>query len=189
LPFIRNRISPEEDSEDLVKYDLIGIEGILSNDTSEASYLTPSLTKIGWNMDDAPISPPKRPTRRSEYELYEWVCLMANFILWPTTLVIAILLGSGVEMYGSSFTMDDNSMMLYGPLVMTAFFFTMLYRMDANARDGSLYAAQKQAYLDEMEKFVEAKKAYLELVTLQAEIKKQHLLGENPDLTPAASEN
>jgi len=189
LPFIRSRISSEKDSEGPEIYNSIDIGDILSHDTGEASYLTLPLLGMDLNMEDAPIHPPKRPTRRSEYELYEWVCLMANFILWPTTLAVALLLGSGVEMYGSSFTMDDNSMMLYGPLVMTAFFFVMLYRMDANARDGSLYAAQKQAYLDEMEKFVEAKKAYLELVTLQAEIKKQQLLEENPNLTPVTSEN
>ena len=48
--------------------------------------------------------------------------------------------------------------------------------MDANARDGSLYAAEKQSYLDEMEKYLEARTAYLELVALQAQMKKKEIL-------------
>ena len=130
---------------------------------------------IDWNMDNAPIQPPKRPSRRSEYELYEWVGLLANLVLWPTTLAISMLIGSGYEIDGTALSMEDNSIMLLGPAAMTAFFFLMQYRMDSSARDGSLYAAQKQAYLDEMEKYVEAKKAYLELVTLQAQIKIEQL--------------
>jgi len=130
---------------------------------------------IYWNMDNAPIQPPKRPSRRSEYELYEWVGLLANLVLWPTTLAISMLIGSGYEIDGTALSMEDNSIMLLGPAAMTAFFFLMQYRMDSSARDGSLYAAQKQAYLDEMEKYVEAKKAYLELVTLQAQIKIEQL--------------
>ena len=132
-------------------------------------------------MDNTPIHPPKRPSRRSEYELYEWVGLLANIILWPTTLAISMLIGSGFEIDGTALSMEDNSVMLLGPAMMTAFFFMMQYRMDSSARDGSLYAAQKQAYLDEMEKYVEAKKAYLELIALQAEIKKQQLLGEESE--------
>ncbi len=92
-----------------------------------------------------------------------------------------MLIGSGFEIDGTALSMEDNSIMLLGPAMMTAFFFLMQYRMDSSARDGSLYAAQKQAYLDEMEKYVEAKKAYLELIALQAEIKKQQLLGEESE--------
>ena len=87
-----------------------------------------------------------------------------------------MLIGSGYEIDGTPLSMEENSIMLLGPVMMTAFFFLMQYRMDSSARDGSLYAAQKQAYLDEMEKYVEAKKAYLELVTLQAQIKKEQLI-------------
>ena len=87
-----------------------------------------------------------------------------------------MLIGSGTEIDGTALTMEDNYIMLLGPALMTAFFFVMQFRMDASARDGSLYAAQKQAYLDEMEKYVEAKKAYLELVTLQAQVKKEQLM-------------
>ena len=103
-------------------------------------------------MENAPIQPPKRPSRRSEYELYEWVGLLASIMLWPTALVISMLIGSGYEIDGTALSMEENSIMLLGPVMMTAFFFLMQYRMDSSARDGSLYAAQKQAYLDEMEK-------------------------------------
>ena len=188
LPFLRNRISPAEE-EAVPLSDSIDFSGVISHEFGEPSYPTLTFGGSDLNMEDVPILPPKRPSRRSEYELYEWVCLMANFILWPSTLVISVVLGSGMEMYGTTFSMDSNSMMLFGPAAMTAFFFIMLYRMDANARDGNLYAAQKQAYLDEMEKFTEAKRAYLELVTLQAEIRKEQLREENPNLTPVTSEN
>jgi len=178
VTFIRNRISGTESgvSENMVISDIIETSEILSHGLSEASYLEYPFDIIDWNMDSAPIAPPKRPTRRSEYELYEWVGLLANIILWPTTLGISMLIGSGTEINGNVLTMEDNYIMLLGPAVMTLFFFMMQFRMDASARDGSLYAAQKQAYLDEMEKYVEAKKAYLELFTLQAQVKKEQLM-------------
>ena len=139
-------------------------------------------------MENTPIQPPRRPSRRSEYELYEWVGLLANLILWPTTLAISLLIGSGMEINGSSLNMDDNFTMLLGPGIMTCFFFFMQYKMDASARDGSLYAAQKQAYLDEMEKYVEARKAYLELVTLQAQLKKEQLKNGTEDFVKSENE-
>ena len=98
-----------------------------------------------------------------------------------------MLIGSGFEVDGTPLSMEDNYIMLIGPGAMTAFFFIMQYKMDSSARDGSLYAAQKQAYLDEMEKYVEAKKAYLELVTLQAQIRKEQLLEENPTIQSGTS--
>ena len=178
LPFVRNRFSSMDNrlSEGTVIIDQIESSKILSHEFSEPSYLMHPFDDIDWNMDNAPIQPPKRPSRRSEYELYEWVGLLANLVLWPTTLAISMLIGSGYEIDGTALSMEDNSIMLIGPAAMTAFFFLMQYRMDSSARDGSLYAAQKQAYLDEMEKYVEAKKAYLELVTLQAQIKKEQLI-------------
>ncbi len=178
VTFIRNRISGTESvvSENVVISDIIEASEILSHGLSEGSYLEHPFDEIEWNMDSAPIAPPKRPSRRSEYELYEWVGLLANLILWPTTLGISMLIGSGAEIDGTALTMEDNYIMLLGPAAMTAFFFVMQFRMDASARDGSLYAAQKQAYLDEMEKYVEAKKAYLELFTLQAQVKKEQLM-------------
>ena len=177
LPFVRNRFSSMDNtlSEGAVIIDQIESSKILSHEFSEPSYLMHPFDDIDWNMDNAPIQPPKRPSRRSEYELYEWVGLLANLVLWPTTLAISMLIGSGYEIDGTALSMEDNSIMLLGPAAMTAFFFLMQYRMDSSARDGSLYAAQKQAYLDEMEKYVEAKKAYLELVTLQAQIKIEQL--------------
>jgi hypothetical protein len=183
ITFIRNRISGNEPviSENVVISDIIEASEILSHGFSEGSYLEHPFDEIEWNMDSAPIAPPKRPSRRSEYELYEWVGLLANLILWPTTLGISMLIGSGVEIDGRALTMEDNYIMLLGPAVMTAFFFLMQFRMDASARDGSLYAAQKQAYLDEMEKYVEAKKAYLELFTIQAQVKKEQLTDEESE--------
>jgi len=177
LPFVRNRFSSMENtiSHGPVIIDQIESSKILSHKFSEPSYLIHPFDDIDWNMDNAPIQPPTRPSRRSEYELYEWVGLLANIILWPTTLAISMLIGSGYEIGGTALSMEDNFIMLLGPAAMTAFFFLMQYRMDSSARDGSLYAAQKQAYLDEMEKYVEAKKAYLELVTFQAQIKKEQL--------------
>lgn len=177
LPFVRKRFSSMDNrlSEGTVIIDQIESSKILSHEFSEPSYLMHPFDDIDWNMDNAPIQPPKRPSRRSEYELYEWVGLLANLVLWPTTLAISMLIGSGYEIDGTALSMEDNSIMLIGPAAMTAFFFLMQYRMDSSARDGSLYAAQKQAYLDEMEKYVEAKKAYLELVTLQAQIKIEQL--------------
>ena len=178
ITFIRNRISgiDSAESENILISDIFEKSMILSHGHSEASYLMHSFDKIDWNMDSTPIAPPKRPTRRSEYELYEWVGLLANIILWPTTLGISMLIGSGAEINGTSLTMEDNYIMLLGPAVMTVFFFMMQFRMDTSARDGSLYAAQKQAYLDEMEKYVEAKKAYLELFTIQAQVKKEQIM-------------
>ena len=178
ITFIKNRISNSDPdvTENVVISDIIEKSAILTENLSEVSYLEHPFGDIEWNMDNAPIAPPKRPSRRSEYELYEWVGLLANLILWPTTLGISMLIGSGTEIDGTALTMEDNYIMLLGPALMTAFFFVMQFRMDASARDGSLYAAQKQAYLDEMEKYVEAKKAYLELVTLQAQVKKEQLM-------------
>jgi hypothetical protein len=89
---------------------------------------------------------------------------------------MSIIIGSGVEVFGQSYNLNDNYLMLVGLLLPTFFFFTMLYKMDANARDGSLYAAEKKSYLDEMEKYLEARTTYLELVTLQAELKKQQII-------------
>ena len=87
-----------------------------------------------------------------------------------------MILGSGGEVYGNSYNLDENFLMLVGPLFLTLFFFAILIKMDKNARDGSLYAAEKQSYLEEMEKYLKARTAYLELVTLQAESKKQEIV-------------
>ena len=143
--------------------------------TTEASYRKTNSEVLGSSMDQAPVTKPRRPSRRSEYELYEWVLLLANLILWPAVFFISIILGSGVEMYGNTYNMEENYLMLVGPLLLTLFFFGILYSMDKNARDGSLYAAEKQSYLEEMDKYLKARTSYLELVTLQAEAKKQEI--------------
>ena len=129
---------------------------------TEDSYRKPNVGISGSSMDQAPVTKPRRPSRRSEYELYEWVLLLANLILWPAVFFISIILGSGVEMYGNSYNMDENYLMLMGPLFLTLFFFGILFKMDKNARDGSLYAAEKQSYLEEMDKYLKARTAYIE---------------------------
>lgn len=146
---------------------------------TEYSYHDPFVDNLGISMDQAPVSKPRRPSRRSEYELYEWVLLLANLILWPSVVTISIILGSGTEVAGGTYNLEENYLMLVGPLLLTIFFFTLLYKMDSNARDGSLYQAEKQSYLDEMEKYLEARTAYLELVTLQAQMKKEEMV--NPE--------
>jgi len=148
---------------------------------TEDSYRKPNVGISGSSMDQAPVTKPRRPSRRSEYELYEWVLLLANLILWPAVFFISIILGSGVEMYGNSYNMDENYLMLMGPLFLTLFFFGILFKMDKNARDGSLYAAEKQSYLEEMDKYLKARTAYLELVTLQAETKKQEIVSSSEE--------
>ncbi len=161
----------------------IDISLLIESDDSiaESSYLDARVIGFGSDMEQAPVSKPSRPRRRSEYELYEWVLLLANLILWPSIVVISVILGSNTEVNGSTYNMDDNYLMLLGPLLLTLFFFTILYKMDANARDGSLYAAEKQAYLTEMEKYLKARTTYLELVTLQAEMKKQEIIEDSSE--------
>jgi hypothetical protein len=177
IPLYRDRAkSAKRDSE--IDTSLL-IDSV--DDSAESSYLNARVGRIDSFMEQAPVTKPRRPTRRSEYELYEWVLLLANLILWPSVVIISIILGSGTEVNGGTYNLDDNYLMLLGPLLLTLFFFTLLYKMDANARDGSLYAAEKQSYLDEMTKYLEARTSYLELVTLQAELKKQQIIGESSE--------
>ena len=170
IPIARNKILNDRKAS---KIDLSVLKQ--TSFTTEASYRKANSDVLGSSMDQAPVTKPRRPSRRSEYELYEWVLLLANLILWPAVFFISIILGSGVEMYGNTYNMDENYLMLVGPLVLTLFFFGILYSMDKNARDGSLYAAEKQSYLEEMDKYLKARTSYLELVTLQAEAKKQEI--------------
>jgi len=177
LPLHRDRVNQnKKDSE--IDTSLL-IDSV--DDSAESSYLKAGVGDFDRYMEQAPVTKPRRPSRRSEYELYEWVLLLANLILWPGVVIISIILGSGTEVNGSSYNLNDNYLMLLGPLLLTLFFFTLLYKMDANARDGSLYAAEKQSYLDEMTKYLEARTSYLELVTLQAEMKKQQIVGESSE--------
>jgi len=177
LPLYRDRANQNKKDSEIDTSLLINSV----DDKAESSYLEARVVGFDSHMDQAPVTKPRRPSRRSEYELYEWVLLLANLILWPGVVIISIILGSGTEVNGSTYNLDDNYLMLLGPLLLTLFFFTLLYKMDANARDGSLYAAEKQSYLDEMTKYLEARTSYLELVTLQAEMKKQQIIGESSE--------
>ena len=170
IPITQNKILKDRKNS---KIDLSVLKETSFN--TEASYRKTNSEVLGSSMDQAPVTKPRRPSRRSEYELYEWVLLLANLILWPAVFFMSIILGSGVEMYGNTYNLEENYLMLVGPLLLTLFFFGILYSMDKNARDGSLYAAEKQSYLEEMEKYLKARTSYLELVTLQAEAKKQEI--------------
>jgi len=177
LPLYRDRANQNKKDSEIDTSLLINS----ADNKAESSYLEAYVGGFDSHMDQAPVTKPRRPSRRSEYELYEWVLLLANLILWPGVVIISIIIGSGSEVNGSTYNLDDNYLMLLGPLLLTLFFFTLLYKMDANARDGSLYAAEKQSYLDEMTKYLEARTSYLELVTLQAELKKQQIIGESSE--------
>ena len=176
VPLTRNKIIRDR-KESRIDLSVLTKASLLTED----SYRKPNVGISGSSMDQAPVTKPRRPSRRSEYELYEWVLLLANLILWPAVFFISIILGSGVEMYGNSYNMDENYLMLMGPLFLTLFFFGILFKMDKNARDGSLYAAEKQSYLEEMDKYLKARTAYLELVTLQAETKKQEIVSSSEE--------
>ena len=64
--------------------------------------------------------------------------------------------------------------------------------MDAAARDGQTYHMEKVAYQEAMTRYTEAKNTYFELLTLQAEVRKQEIIDENPnlaiELNPVSSE-
>ncbi len=165
-----------ESSSDTGAKNLEDADFLPVEESPEPSYESPEPQDSVDFMEQAPLTKPHRPRRRSEYGLYEWVLLLGNLVLWPVTLIISVVVGSGVVTRYGTFNMEENYLMLLGPLVITVFFFTLLYKMDANARDGSLYAAEKQSYLDEMEKYLEARTAYLELVALQAQMKKKEIL-------------
>ena len=149
---------------------------ILTETAPESSYQSSKPKGTVDSMEQAPLTKPRRPRRRSEYGLYEWVLLLGNLVLWPVSMILSVVVGSGVETRYGAFNMEENYLMLLGPLTITIFFFILLYKMDANARDGSLYGAEKQSYLDEMEKYLEARTAYLELVALQAQMKKKEIM-------------
>ena len=154
---------------------------ILTETAPESSYQSSKPKGTVDSMEQAPLTKPRRPRRRSEYGLYEWVLLLGNLVLWPVSMILSVVVGSGVETRYGAFNMEENYLMLLGPLAITIFFFVLLYKMDANARDGSLYGAEKQSYLDEMEKYLEARTAYLELVALQAQMKKKEILSDSSE--------
>jgi len=115
--------------------------------------------------------------------MYEWVLLLVNLVLWPISILSTMVVGAGTDFMGMGpFNFDDNWLLLIGAWAPTAFFFYLLYRMDAAARDGQTYHMEKVAYQEAMTRYTEAKNAYLELLTLQAEVRKQEIIEENSNL-------
>ena len=126
---------------------------------------------------------PERPRGRSEYEMYEWVLLLVNILLWPISILTTMVVGAQTEFMGMGpFDAESNWLLLVGAWLPTMFFFYLLYRMDKAARDGQTYHMEKVAYQEAMTRYTEAKNTYFELLTLQAEVRKQEIRDENPNL-------
>ena len=166
-----------------------------SDNESEASKQTMEFLWYDSDMSDPTdtLPRPKRPRGRSEYEMYEWVLLLVNLVLWPISIISTMVVGANTEFMGMGpFNFDENWLLLIGAWAPTAFFFYLLYRMDAAARDGQTYHMEKVGYQEAMTRYTEAKNAYLELLTLKAEVRKQEIIDENPSLdlgsTPRPSE-
>jgi len=164
-------------------------------ETGEGSKQTVDFFELDWDMTDSTetLPRPKRPRGRSEYEMYEWVLLLVNLVLWPVSIISTMVVGANTEFMGlGPFNFDENWLLLVGAWAPTCFFFYLLYRMDAAARDGQTYHMEKVAYQEAMTRYTEAKNAYFELLTLQAEVRKQEIKDENPnlavDLQPSSSE-
>ncbi len=156
-----------------------------SSETGEASKQTMEFLWFDSDMTDPTetLPRPKRPRGRSEYEMYEWVLLLVNLVLWPISILSTMVVGASTEFMGMGpFNFDENWLLLIGAWAPTAFFFYLLYKMDAAARDGQTYHMEKVAYQEAMTRYTEAKNAYLELLTLQAEVRKQEIIEENSNL-------
>ncbi len=175
-----------------IDHDILASE---SDNESEASKQTMEFLWYDSDMSDPTdtLPRPKRPRGRSEYEMYEWVLLLVNLVLWPISIISTMVVGANTEFMGMGpFNFDENWLLLIGAWAPTAFFFYLLYRMDAAARDGQTYHMEKVGYQEAMTRYTEAKNAYLELLTLKAEVRKQEIIDENPSLdlgsTPRPSE-
>ncbi len=156
-----------------------------SSETGEPSKQTMEFLWFDSDMTDPTetLPRPKRPRGRSEYEMYEWVLLLVNLVLWPISILSTMVVGASTEFMGMGpFNFDENWLLLVGAWAPTAFFFFLLYKMDAAARDGQTYHMEKVAYQEAMTRYTEAKNAYLELLTLQAEVRKQEIIEENSNL-------
>ena len=156
-----------------------------SRETGEASNQTEDSFVFDWDMTEATetLPRPERPRGRSEYEMYEWVLLLVNLVLWPVSIISTMVVGANTEFMGMGpFNFDNNWLLLVGAWAPTSFFFYLLYRMDAAARDGQTYHMEKVAYQEAMTRYTEAKNTYFELLTLQAEVRKQEIKDENPNL-------
>ncbi len=182
LPKFEKKASENVTSEIKLDPDLFEEE---SPETGEASKQMEDYSRIDWDMTDTTetLPRPKRPRGRSEYEMYEWVLLLVNLVLWPVSIISTMVVGANTEFMGlGPFNFDDNWLLLVGAWAPTCFFFYLLYRMDAAARDGQTYHMEKVAYQEAMTRYTEATNTYFELLTLQAEVRKQEIKDENPNL-------
>jgi len=182
LPKFKKKASENVTSEIKLDPDLFEEESL---ETGEASKQMEDYSRIDWDMTDTTetLPRPKRPRGRSEYEMYEWVLLLVNLVLWPVSIISTMVVGANTEFMGlGPFNFDDNWLLLVGAWAPTCFFFYLLYRMDAAARDGQTYHMEKVAYQEAMTRYTEATNTYFELLTLQAEVRKQEIKDENPNL-------
>ena len=182
LPRFKTKFTDNATSEIKLDPDLFEKE---SRETGEASNQTEDSFVLDWDMTEATetLPRPKRPRGRSEYEMYEWVLLLVNLVLWPVSIISTMVVGANTEFMGMGpFNFDENWLLLVGAWAPTSFFFYLLYRMDAAARDGQTYHMEKVAYQEAMTRYTEAKNTYFELLTLQAEVRKQEIKDENPNL-------
>ena len=192
LPRFKENTSRNVNSGINLQSEIIENEQIV---TGEASKQTDDFFVLDWDMTDSTetLPRPKRPRGRSEYEMYEWVLLLVNLVLWPVSIISTMVVGANTEFMGlGPFNFDENWLLLVGAWAPTCFFFYLLYRMDAAARDGQTYHMEKVAYQEAMTRYTEAKNTYFELLTLQAEVRKQEIIDENPnlaiELNPVSSE-
>ena len=192
LPRFKENTSRNVNSGINLQSEIIEKEQIV---TGEASKQTDDFFVLDWDMTDSTetLPRPKRPRGRSEYEMYEWVLLLVNLVLWPVSIISTMVVGANTEFMGlGPFNFDENWLLLVGAWAPTGFFFYLLYRMDAAARDGQTYHMEKVAYQEAMTRYTEAKNTYFELLTLQAEVRKQEIKDENPnlavELNPVSSE-
>ena len=182
LPRFKTKFTDNVTSDIKLDPDLFEKE---SRETGEASNQTEDSFVLDWDMTEATetLPRPKRPRGRSEYEMYEWVLLLVNLVLWPVSIISTMVVGANTEFMGMGpFNFDENWLLLVGAWAPTSFFFYLLYRMDAAARDGQTYHMEKVAYQEAMTRYTEAKNTYFELLTLQAEVRKQEIKDENPNL-------
>lgn len=182
LPRFKTKFTDNATSDIKLDPDLFEKE---SRETGEASNQTEDSFVLDWDMTEATetLPRPKRPRGRSEYEMYEWVLLLVNLVLWPVSIISTMVVGANTEFMGMGpFNFDENWLLLVGAWAPTSFFFYLLYRMDAAARDGQTYHMEKVAYQEAMTRYTEAKNTYFELLTLQAEVRKQEIKDENPNL-------
>ena len=82
LPRFKTKFTDNATSDINLDPDLFEKE---SRETGEASNQTEDSFVLDWDMTEATetLPRPKRPRGRSEYEMYEWVLLLVNLVLWP----------------------------------------------------------------------------------------------------------